>query len=120
MSIIGLLFSGVAASLHVFFFYLESIAFPKSVPVQKLFLGKKADQKENVELVRSLLFNQGFYNLFLALGTFFGLATHSHALVRFTLWSYMAAGVVLFWSAPTKYKGAVAQIVPALIAAITL
>ncbi len=112
--------SGVAAGLHVFFFYLESVAFPKNAGVQKMFLGRKAEQKENVELVRTLLFNQGFYNLFLALGTFWGLWSRNTGLTRFTLWTYVAAGVVLFLSSPSKYRGAVMQLVPALIAAVLL
>jgi putative membrane protein len=115
----GQIFAGVAAALHVFFFYLESVAFPKSAGVQRLFLGRKAEQ-HNVDLVRPLLLNQGAYNLFLALGTLWGLWTGNAGLTRFTLWTYVAAGVVLFFSSPSKYRGAVLQLVPALVAAVLL
>jgi uncharacterized membrane protein len=65
---IGQAFSFVAGSLHVGFFYLESFLFPSSPSVQKLFLGRRAEDKELVKSVQPFLFNQGFYNLFLALG----------------------------------------------------
>jgi putative membrane protein len=119
MSVAGQILSGVAAGLHIFFFYLESVAFPKSAGVQKLFLGRRAEQ-QNVELVRPFLLNQGAYNLFLALGTLWGLWTGNLGLTRFTLCTYVAAGVVLFFSSPSKYRGAVVQLVPALIAAVLL
>jgi uncharacterized membrane protein len=56
--------------------------------------------------------------LFLALGTIYGLARDHLILVQFTLLCYVAAGLVLLLSSSAKWKGAVLQVVPALVALI--
>ena len=117
----GEILSGISAGLHVYFFYLESISFKSSPRTQRIFIGRAGEN--NADLVKvssSLLFNQGFYNLFLALGTLFGLFANHPILIRFTLLFYVAAGAVLFISSPTKYQGAVIQSVPALLALLLL
>ena len=117
--ILGSLFAFVSAGFHIFFFYLESVAYPNKPSVQRMFLGKKAESKELVEVCRTLLFNQGFYNLFLAIGTIYGLLSGERGLVRFTLLCYIFAGVVLYYSNPSKYRGTLLQSVPALLAFLT-
>lgn len=68
MMIAGLVLAGLAAALHVFIFYLESIAWTS--PRARATFGTT---EAEAETTRSLAFNQGFYNLFLALAVFIGL-----------------------------------------------
>ena len=68
MTIAGLVLSGLAAALHVFIFYLESIAWTS--PRARATFGTTAAEAETT---KSLAFNQGFYNLFLALAVVIGL-----------------------------------------------
>ena len=80
------------------------------------------------EVVRIWAFNQGFYNLFLALGLFFAIYLFQSGgsqpanvesgimIARVILLSIIGAGAVLFASAPQKYPAALIQAVPALIA----
>lgn len=68
MTIAGLVLAGLAAALHVFIFYLESIAWTS--PRARATFGTS---EAEAEATKSLAFNQGFYNLFLALAVFIGL-----------------------------------------------
>ncbi|KAB1948271.1 DUF1304 domain-containing protein [Brevibacterium linens] len=68
MMIAGLVLAGLAAALHVFIFYLESIAWTS--PRARATFGTT---EAEAEATKSLAFNQGFYNLFLALAVFIGL-----------------------------------------------
>lgn len=61
--------AGIAALLHVFFFYLESIAWTK--PSTWKTFGMKS--QEEAETTKGLALNQGYYNLFLAIGIIVGL-----------------------------------------------
>jgi putative membrane protein len=60
-------------------------------------------------------YNQGFYNLFLAIGTAVGIVVQSHngdagvALVLLGVGSMLAAALVLITSDPGKARGAVVQ-----------
>ncbi len=58
----------LAALIHVFFFYLESIAWSKP-STWKTFGLKSQDE---AEVTKALALNQGFYNLFLAIGVIAG------------------------------------------------
>lgn len=87
--------------VHVYIFFLESVAWgrPKT---NKLFGIRTA---EEAAANRAFAFNQGFYNLFLALGTFAGLAlmkmghfAEGRALVTYCALSIFGAGVVLYFS----------------------
>ena len=68
MMITGLVLAGLAAALHVFIFYLESIAWTS--PRARATFGTT---EAEAETTKSLAFNQGFYNLFLALAVVIGL-----------------------------------------------
>lgn len=62
-------FAIVAALIHVFIFALESVLWAKPSTWRRF--GLKSQQDAN--LMEPMAFNQGFYNLFLALGTVVGL-----------------------------------------------
>lgn len=110
------LLPALPALLHVGFFYLESVAFPRSSKVQRLFLGKDSANAECVKVATVMLFNQGCYNLFLAIATLYGLYKGDRGVVVVTLWIYVAAAAALLFSSPKKFVGAAAQGVPALLA----
>lgn len=77
-------------------------------------------------MTKPLAFNQGFYNLFLALAIFLGLHLHSAEMTRtagstliiYALASIFAAGLVLLISKPKLWRGALLQMIPALVAVI--
>lgn len=70
MLIVGLVFAAAAAAFHVFIFALESLRWTEP-GTRKIFGVASA---EDAETTKALAFNQGFYNLFLALTTLLGIA----------------------------------------------
>lgn len=111
MLITGLVLAGAAALLHVFIFYLESIAWT-SARARAVF-GTTA---EEAHATRELAFNQGFYNLFLAVAALLGalLTALGHQAVGLTLvftgvGSMLAAALVLALSSPDKRATAFKQ-----------
>lgn len=98
MTTVALILAGLAAALHVFIFYLESFAWTtKALSVFGLTAEEAARTKE-------MAFNQGFYNLFLAIIAFVGIACWSTgfgpALVVAGVGSMLAAAVLLFATSP--------------------
>jgi len=107
--------AGISSTLHVFFFALESLFF-SSQAVQKIFRVRK----EDAQAVSLWASNQGWYNLFLALGGYYGLAIGGHvgkALVQFVNLCMVGAGLVLLVTSKGKMtRGFLIQAVPALLA----
>jgi putative membrane protein len=109
MLIVACVFAGLAALLHVYIFWLEAIAFDTA--------GRKAFQvsAEDAAVMKPWAYNQGFYNLFLAIGTAVGIAVMGSsrdagvALVLLGVGSMLAAALVLITSDPSKARGAVVQ-----------
>jgi putative membrane protein len=124
MTVLALIFAGIAATLHILFFKLESLDWRKPRTWKTFGLESQAD----ADTTASLAFNQGFYNLFLAIGTAVGIATirssHTHdqigwTLIVFACGSMLAAAVVLISSGGRSYARAAAiQGVPALLAVV--
>jgi putative membrane protein len=123
MIIVGLVLTGIAALIHVYIFYLESLAWT----------GRRAAatfgirSAEEAQTTRALAFNQGFYNLFLAVAVAAGtvvLAAGSTAvgatLVFVGAGSMAAAGLVLLLSSPSKARAALIQLAPPLLGVIAL
>jgi putative membrane protein len=111
MLIAGLIVAGLAALLHVYIFVMESLTWtsPRTRATFGLSEQQAVDTKE-------LAFNQGFYNLFLAIVTFVGIAaiTTGHcgiglALIFAGVGSMLAAALVLLLSSPDKARAAVTQ-----------
>ena len=95
MVVVGLVLAGIAALIHVFIFYLESIAWTGE-RARKIF---GTGTVERAEAQQKLAFNQGFYNLFLAVVTGLGII----------------ASLVLLLSSPDKASAALKQgVIPAL------
>ena len=68
MVVVGLVLAAVAAMVHIFIFYLESIAWT-SERARSTF----GTSEEDAETTKGLAFNQGFYNLFLAISVIVGI-----------------------------------------------
>ena len=123
MVIAGLVLVGIAALVHVFIFYLESFAWTGE-QARRIFgtgsVEQAATQKE-------LAFNQGFYNLFLAIAVALGIAlfvagqqTVGATLVFTGAGSMAAAALVLLVSNPDKAAAALKQGVIPLLGVLTL
>lgn len=103
----------LAALLHVWIFVLESIRW--SHPSTWRAFGVRTP--EQAEVLRPMAYNQGFYNLFLAVGAvgglvllfWAGLPYAGRALVLFTTASMTAAAVVLTTTGPGYLRPALIQ-----------
>ena len=117
MVVVGLVLAAVAAMVHIFIFYLESIAWT-SERARSTF----GTSEEDAKTTKGLAFNQGFYNLFLAISVIIGIflaalgATVAGATLVFAgAGSMAAAALVLLISSPDKAGAALKQgVVPAL------
>ncbi len=109
MLTVALVFAGLAALVHVYIFWLEALAFDT--------VGRKAFglSSEQAATVKQWAYNQGFYNVFLAIGTVAGLGLVGPnqdagiALILLTTGSMVTAALILISSDPSKARGAVVQ-----------
>lgn len=122
MVIAGLVFAALAAALHVYIFVMESLTWTSSRT--RATFGTSA---EEAQATKELAFNQGFYNLFLAMVSVVGIVAvglgHNAvgaALVFAGVGSMLAAAVVLLTSSPDKARAAITQGVFPLIAVVLL
>lgn len=99
MTLATQLFALLAALVHLLIFALESVWFGRPVIYHRFGAATPAD----AEARRLFAFNQGFYNLFLALGVTIGLVllhtsddpTPGRTLILFSCASMAGAGLVL-------------------------
>lgn len=123
MLIAALVFAALAALVHVYIFVLESLRWTAPA-TRKTFGITDAEALATKELA----FNQGFYNLFLAIVAAAGIIAaaigHSGvgaALILAGCGSMLLAGLVLLISSPKKARAAAVQLTFPLIAvALTL
>lgn len=111
MVIAGLVFAALAAALHVYIFVMESLTWTS--PRTRATFGIS---EQEAQATRELAFNQGFYNLFLAIvavagiiAVILGHTAVGAALVFAGVGSMLAAAVVLLASSPDKARAAVTQ-----------
>ena len=116
MLILGMIAAFLAAALHVFIFYIESFAWTT-----------RALSVFGIEATKEMAFNQGFYNLFLAIEAFVGIAVYFLAsptvgltLALFGVGSMLAAALLLFVTSPDKRSAAIKQGFLPLIAVAAL
>ena len=121
MPLIASLAALLAASFHVLFFVLESVTF--STPSVAARFGLTSP--DQIAAVRPMAFNQGFYNLFLAIGIAGGLALVAagsvdagRAIVLFACACMVGAGAVLLWTNRRFARSAAIQAVPPLVAIV--
>ena len=118
---IAQVFAAVAALLHVAFFALESLLFTRPAVYARFGIGSQ----QQAETVRPMAYNQGFYNLALAIGIGVGLVmlhgsgdaiVAGKALVLFACACILLAAVVLLTTGRRFLTSALIQGVPPLLA----
>ncbi|KQV06594.1 DUF1304 domain-containing protein [Leifsonia sp. Root112D2] len=112
MIIIATLIVTLAAALHVGIFIMESVSWTRPAIWKRFGVASQ----EDANTTKALAYNQGFYNLFLAIGAFigvifFGVGWHypGLALVVFTLGSMLAASIVLVSTGRGYIRAAITQ-----------
>ena len=116
------IFAGFAGIIHVLFFLMESVLW-MNPDIHSIF---KVQNIEDAEVLHVYVQNQGFYNLFLAFGTFAGLFLAkrnpevSSALIMYTCLFMVGAAIVLSFTIPAMISGVFIQGVPPLITLIIL
>ncbi len=119
---VGLAFLALSALFHFYVFYLESVAWTKP----KTWKTFRIPSQEHAEIIRPMALNQGFYNLFLALGIVIGLVLlPTHSTIGYTLMisaasSIVGAGLVLLASVKGSARSAAMQAGPALLGILFL
>ena len=123
LTIIGAVFLSLAALIHVYIFYLESIAWSKPKTWKTFGLTSQSD----ADTVKQMAYNQGYYNGFLALGVIVGLvlittnvAQAGYALAIFAGSSMVLAATVLITSNARLARAAVLQGAAPLIGVVLL
>ena len=121
MPLIASLAALLAAAFHVLFFVLESVTFRQPSVAARFGL----TTPEQIAAVRPMAFNQGFYNLFLAIGVVGGLALLAsgsgdagRAIVLFACTCMVGAGLVLLSTNRRFVRSAAIQAVPPLVAIV--
>ena len=112
MKIAASVFVGLAALLHFFIFWMESVGWTRP-EVWKRF--GVADQAA-ADVTRPMAYNQGFYNLFLGIGAALGLVlwwtdhdTAGRTLALFCTGSMVAAAAVLVTTGRSYLRAALTQ-----------
>ena len=118
----GLILAALAAGLHVFIFWLESVIWT-SKRARAVF----GTSESEAAATKELAFNQGFYNLFLAILVIVGIVLFAAGmpeagvtLVFAGVGSMFAAALVLFLSSPDKRGAALKQGTVPIVAIIAL
>lgn len=121
MLIVGLILAAAAAAFHVFIFALESLRWTEPETRKVFGVPSEAD----AVTMKQLAFNQGFYNLFLALTTLLGIGlvivgaqTVGLTLVFAGTGMMLAAALVLVLSDRSKLRAAAMQGTLPLLAVI--
>jgi putative membrane protein len=123
MLIAAQLVAGLAAVLHVVFFVFESLLWTRPQVYARFGIGSR----EQAETIRPMAYNQGFYNLALAVGLFVGIVmlgrdgsagVAGKTLVLFATGCMVVAGAVLASTGRGYWRAAAIQLVPAAVALI--
>ena len=117
MSVAAGVFAALAAAMHIVFFLVESVMWSRPTVWRRFGVATQ----EHADAIRPMAYNQGFYNLFLAIGVVIGLALFwagdagttaevaGRALVLFSLGSMLAAALVLVTSGAKYLRPATIQ-----------
>ena len=116
IAILATVFAALAALLHVYIFVMESVQWTQP----KIWKRFGVRDQAAADTTKPMAYNQGFYNLFLAIGTAIGLVLFwtgadaageaaGKALVLFSLGSMVAAALVLVTSGKGYARAAATQ-----------
>ncbi|AMM19657.1 hypothetical protein AX769_05265 [Frondihabitans sp. PAMC 28766] len=123
MLIIAQLVAALASLLHIVFFLFESVLWSRPAVYARFDIGTQAE----ADTIRPMAYNQGFYNLALAVGVIVGIfLLEGHGgefvagktLVIFGTGCMAVAGIVLASTGRAYRRAAVVQFVPAVVALI--
>lgn len=102
----------LSAAIHVLIFYWESLAWTRPTIWKRFGLRSQ----EEAETTRVFAYNQGYYNLFLAIGALVGAVLYGigwtdagFALGLFSVSCMLAAAIVLVTSGPGRIRAAALQ-----------
>lgn len=102
----------LSAAIHVLIFYWESLAWTRPTVWKRFGLRSQ----EEAETTRVFAYNQGYYNLFLAIGALIGAVLYGigwtdagFALGLFSVACMLAAAIVLVTSGPGRLRAASVQ-----------
>jgi putative membrane protein len=96
LGILASVFGGLAALVHVYIFVMESVRWTQPAVFRRFGIPDRA----TAETIRPMAYNQGFYNLFLAIGA--------------------AVGIVLFWAGQELAGRTLAQFALACMAGASI
>ena len=117
IAVIATVVAALAALLHVYIFLMESVQWTQPRVWKRFGVPDQAA----ADTTRAMAYNQGFYNLFLAIGTVIGLVLYwagaddttlrvaGFTLVLFSLGSMLAASLVLLTSGGRYLRPALIQ-----------
>ena len=122
--IVGSIFIFVAALIHLLIFFMESVLWLRPVVWKRFGLATQ----EHAEIVKPMALNQGFYNVFLAIGAGLGLLLLGSpslfqaglALSIFAAGSMVLAATVLIASSPKLARAGAIQGLAPLVGIIFL
>jgi putative membrane protein len=122
MQYLPYIFAVISGLIHVLFFFVESIWFMRK-KFYKRFLMSEADAL----VTKDLFFNQGFYNLFLAIMNFVGVyvSIRYYAFIGYPFLlcgsgAMVGAGMVLFFTSKEMRVAALIQGLPPLVTFVYL
>ena len=123
MLIAAQIFAVLAAGLHVVFFVFESVLWSRPAVYGRFGIRSQ----EQADTIRPMAYNQGFYNLALAIGVFVGVVLAGmdgdqlvvgKTLIIFGTACMAFAGVILASTGASYRRAAAIQFVPAALALI--
>ena len=121
MAILITVAATVSAAIHVLFFYWESVVWKRPTTWKRF----GVTTQEHADASAAFAYNQGFYNLFLAVGALLGSILYGvgfrdagFALGLFSVVSMLAAAVVLMSSGRGRVVAALIQGVAPLITVV--
>jgi len=123
MLIAAQIFASLAAVLHVVFFVFESVLWSRPAIYGRFGI----TSQERADTIRPMAYNQGFYNLALAIGVLVGVALAGmdgdrlvvgKTLIVFGTACMAFAGVILASTGPSYRRAAAIQFVPAALALV--
>lgn len=121
---LGIVFIALAALTHVLIFFLESVLWSRPAVWKRFGLGSQPE----ADTVKAMAYNQGFYNVFLAIIAATGLVMigsnnlsgPGYALAFAAAASMVLASIVLITSSPKLWRAAAIQGVAPLLGIIFL
>ena len=116
------IFVTVSGLIHCLFFAMESLFFMD----EQVYTRFRLDSVAEAEIVRLFAYNQGWYNLFLAIAAFVGAflghklkPNVGNTLAMYACFSMLGAALVLIYSSPDMLRASIVQGLFPVLAIVT-